>query len=74
MWCGFAVKLEPISKKNDAEQAPRTGEYASNPERKTPFPFLKKFTLAKTGKQGVFFFRGYRVKRGGGGAFVERTD
>ena len=28
------TKLEPIGKTNDSEKSPRTGEYASNPEKK----------------------------------------
>ena len=45
-----------------------------NPERKTPFPFSEKIRSAQNQKcKKCFFFRGCRVKRGGGGAFVERT-
>ena len=59
VWCIYCTKLEPISKTNDSEKAPRAGDYASNPERKnTPCIsdlagvdfFLK--------KERVFFFRG----------------
>src|SRR3990167_10510625 len=58
-WCLYCTKLAPISKTNDSEKAPRTGEYASNPERKnTPcFSDLAgvDFFLKK---ERVFFFRG----------------
>ena len=57
--CLYCTKLEPISKTNDSEKAPRTGEYASNPERKNT-PCISdlvgvKFLLKK---ERVFFFRG----------------
>ena len=72
--CVYCTKLEPISKTNDvaraervvaltkivrSEKAPRTGEYASNPERKNT-PCISdlagvKFLLKK---ERVFFFRG----------------
>jgi len=57
--CIYCTKLEPIFKINDAEKAPRTGEYASNPERKNT-PCISdlagvKFLLKK---ERVFFFRG----------------
>ena len=48
-WCIYCTKLEPIFKTNDSEQAPRTGEYASNPERKNT-PCISDFARAR------FFF------------------
>ena len=40
VWCLYCTELEPISKTNDSDKTPRTGEYASNPERKTLLAFL----------------------------------
>src|SRR3989338_2420683 len=74
-WCIYCTKLEPISKIGNvtaraervvaltkivrSEKAPRTGEYASNPERKnTPCISVLaggKFLLKK---ERVFFFKG----------------
>ena len=48
LWCLYCTKLEPIFKTNDSEKAPRTGEYASNPERKN--------TSCISGLAGVKFF------------------
>src|SRR3989344_3553259 len=73
-WCLYCTKLAPIFKTNDvarsacvvaltkivrSTKAPRTGEYASNPERKNT-PCISdlagvKFLLEK---ERVFFFRG----------------
>src|SRR3989338_4428426 len=42
-----------------------------NPERKTPFPFSKEISPPPNQKcKECFFFRGCRVKRGGGGAII----
>ena len=44
------------------------------PKRKMSFPFLEKIGRAQIRKaRNIFSFWGCRVKRGGGGAFVERT-
>src|SRR3989344_3982223 len=58
-WCLYCTKLEPISKTNDSEKAPRTGEYASNPERKNT-PCISDLAGVKffLKKERVFFFRG----------------
>src|SRR3989344_203502 len=58
-WCIYFTKLEPIFKTNDSEQAPRTGEYASNPERKNT-PCISDFARARffLKKERVFFVRG----------------
>src|SRR3989338_1654948 len=57
--CIYCTKLETISKTNDSEKAPRTGEYARNPERKNT-PCISdlagvKFLLKK---ERMFFFQG----------------
>ena len=58
-WCIYCTKLEPIFKTNDSEQAPRTGEYASNPERKnTPCTSDLAGVKFLLEKERVFFFRG----------------
>jgi hypothetical protein len=44
------------------------------PKEKTPFQFSEKITPAKTKKQGVFFFRGCRAKRGSGWALCWAYD
>ena len=59
VWCLYCTELEPISKTNDSDKTPRTGEYASNPERKNT-PCISdlagvKFLLKK---ERVFFFHG----------------
>ena len=43
-------------------------------KKKHPFLFQKEITLAKTEKQGVFFFRGCRAERGGGGEILRAYD
>jgi len=43
----------------------------AEPRKKNTLSFFKRnFTPAKSEMQGVFFFRGCRAERGGGGAFV----
>ena len=71
-WCLYCTKLAPIFKTNDvarsacvvkrncpvrSEKAPRTGEYASNPERKNT-PCISDLAGGKFlfGKERVFFF------------------
>ena len=45
-----------------------------NPKKKNVLSILEKITSAKIRKaRNIFSFWGCRVKRGGGGAFVERT-
>ncbi len=45
------------------------------PERKTPFPFSKEISPPPNQKcKECFFFRGCRVKRGGGGAIRRAYD
>ncbi|PIS32782.1 MAG: hypothetical protein COT39_02915, partial [Parcubacteria group bacterium CG08_land_8_20_14_0_20_48_21] len=45
-----------------------------NPKKKNVLSILEKITPAKIRKsKELFSFWGCRVKRGGGGAFVERT-
>ena len=58
-WCLYCTKLEPIFKTNDSEKAPRTGEYASNPERKNT-PCISDVARVNffLKKERVFFFRG----------------
>ncbi len=58
LWCLYCTKLEPISKTNDSEKAPCTGEYTSNPEKKHSLhiSFGKGEFLLK--KERAFFFRG----------------
>src|SRR3989304_5490893 len=58
-------------------EAPRTAQklLGQNPERKTPFPFSRKNSPPPNQKcKESFFFRGCRVKRGGGGAIVRAYD
>src|SRR3990167_2120743 len=74
-WCIYCTKLEPISKIGNvtaraervvaltkivrSEKAPRTGEYASNPERKnTPCISVLAGVKFLLKKERVFFFRG----------------
>jgi len=48
--------------------------WRAEPRKKNTLSFFKRnFTPAKSRKQGVFFFRGCRVKRGGGGAIHSRS-
>ena len=58
-WCLYCTKLEPIFKTNDSEKAPRTGEYASNSERKNT-PCISDLAVGEflLKKERVFFFRG----------------
>src|SRR3989338_4478017 len=45
--------------------------WRAEPRKKNTLSFFKRnFTPAKSEMQGVFFFRGCRVKRGGGGAIL----
>src|SRR3990167_10277996 len=74
-WCIYCTKLEPISKIGNvtaraervvaltkivrSEKAPRTGEYASNPERKnTPCISVLAGVKFLLKKERVFFFLG----------------
>jgi len=48
--------------------------YGQNPKKKNVLSIFRKNPPPRKSKeQGTFFFVGCRVKRGGGGAFVERT-
>src|SRR3990172_811657 len=59
-WCVYCTKLEPTFKTNDSEKSPRTGEYASNPERKnTPYiSGLAGGDFQARHKKKIFFFGG----------------
>src|SRR3989344_9045542 len=49
--------------------------WRAEPRKKNTLSFFKRnFTPAKSEMQGVFFFRGCRVKRGGGGAIRRAYD
>src|SRR3989338_2903302 len=77
-WCIYCTKLEPISKIGNvtaraervvaltkivrSEKAPRTGEYASNPERKNT-PCISDLA------GGKFLFKKERIFFCGGGSF-----
>jgi len=73
-----SISPENSFRKTESELKPRhTARIlgGQNPKKKNVLSILEKIGRAQIRKaRDIFSFWGCRVKRGGGGAFVERTD